>query len=133
LSADVYNYFCLNCSHEWCSPLVRDLLRCPCCHRRQGVSYQKFRKAVVAAKIALKRISESPPPHKPPLDVIANLPDVLEPVLKVASKEFPSPVVPINFLKFILGRAIDELREESKNIETSKTNSEVTADGECKA
>lgn len=88
-------------------------MRCSHCHRRQGVSYDKFRRAVQAAKTAFRKVAESPPPHRPPLDVIRDIPDALDLVLDVAKNEFPNPLIPITLFKEILTCAIKELKEES--------------------
>ena len=56
---------------------------------------------------------KSPPPHRPPLEVIGLIPEALGPVLEVAGEEFPSPNVPLNFIKEILRLAHKELEEES--------------------
>jgi hypothetical protein len=87
--------------------------RCSNCHRRQGVDYAKFRKAIETTKKAIRKVAESPPPHRPPLDVIGDIPDALGPVLDVAKKEFPSPLVPVTLFKGILTFAVKELKEES--------------------
>jgi hypothetical protein len=52
----------------------------------QGVNYEKLRKAVEAAKTALRKVAALPPPHSPPLDVIGLIPEALEPVLEIARK-----------------------------------------------
>lgn len=109
----MYRYVCLNCFHEWDSLNKRGVLRCSNCHRNQGIDYKKFRRAVEAAKAALRAVIESPPPHRPPLEVIGYVPEALGPVLEVARKEFPSPLVPFNFFKEILRQAIAELKKES--------------------
>ena len=106
-------YICLSCFHHWNSNSTGRVLRCSNCHRRQGVSYHKFRRAVEAAKTALRRVVESPPPHRPPLDVIGDIPDALGPVLDVAKNEFPNPLIPITLFKEILTYAIKELKDES--------------------
>lgn len=107
-------HICLHCFHEWNSNTTGRALRCSNCHRRQGVDHAKYRKAVEAAKGALRRVLESPPPHRPPLDVIADIPEALRPVLDVAKDELPNPLVPVTFLGGILARAIKELKEESR-------------------
>lgn len=109
---EFYRYICLNCFHEWDSINPKSVLRCSNCHRNQGVSYEKFRRAVDAAKITLRKIAESPPPHRPPLEVIGYIPEAMEPVIEVAKNEFPSPLVPYNFLREILRQAIIELKKE---------------------
>src|SRR3972149_7501532 len=98
----MYKYICLNCFHEWDSLNERGPLRCSNCHRNQGVNYEKFRRAVKAAKAALRAVAKSPPPHRPPLEVIGLVLEALEPVLEVARKEFPNPLVPFNVFKEIL-------------------------------
>ena len=108
----MYKYVCLNCFHEWDSLNKRGVLRCSNCHRNQGIDYEKFRRAVAAAKAALRAVIASPLPHRPPLEVIGCLPEALEPVLEVARREFPSPLVPFNFFKEILRQAIMELKKE---------------------
>lgn len=106
-------YVCLHCFHEWNSNSTGRVLRCSSCHRRQGVGYDKFRKAVDATKSAVRKVVESPPPHRPPLEVIGDIPDALGPVLDVAKNEFPNPLIPITLFKGILTYAIKELKEES--------------------
>jgi len=108
----VSKYICLHCFHEWNTNSTGRVLRCSNCHRRQGVDYEKFRKAVEAAKVAIRKVVQSPPPHRPPLDVVGDIPDALGPVLNVAKSEFPSPLVPITLLKGILAFAIKELKQE---------------------
>ena len=116
----VYKYICLNCSHEWNTLNNRGVLRCSNCHRNQGVNYEKFRKAVEAAKTALRKVAASPPPYPPPLEIIGLIPEALEPVLEVARKEFPSPLVPFNCFKEILQQAITELKRESSLAQTRR-------------
>jgi len=106
-------YICLHCFHEWNSSSKDRVLRCSKCHRRQGVGYDKFRKAVDTTKSAVRKVVESPPPHRPPLEVIGDIPDALGPVLDVAKNEFPNPLIPITLFKGILTYAIKELKEES--------------------
>ena len=101
----MYKYVCLNCFHEWNTLNNRGVLRCGHCHRNQGVNYEIFRKAVEAAKTALRKAAASPPPNPPPLEIIGLIPEALEPVLEIARKEFPSPLVPFNCFKEILRRA----------------------------
>lgn len=109
----MYRYICLHCFHEWDSLNNRSVLRCSKCHRNQGVDYKKFRQAVEATKTALRKVIASPPPHRPPLEVLGLIPEALGPVLEVAGKEFPSPNVPLNFIKEILRLAHEELKAES--------------------
>jgi len=107
-------YICLHCFHEWNSNGTHRVLRCSRCHRRQGVGYDKFREAVDVTRISLLKIADSPPPHRPPLEVIGNIPDALEPVLEVAKSEFPNPLVPISLLREIFRRAVEELKDISR-------------------
>lgn len=119
-------YICMYCFHEWDShPYNKDraVLVCSNCHRRQGVSYDKFRQAVNATKSALQRVRESPPPHRPPFEVKDDISKALGPVLDVAGEEFPSPVLALNYLKRTLKKAFEELKEES-----SKKNKEANRD-----
>ena len=109
-------YICLSCFHEWDSHPYNSnmvVLRCSECHRRQGVSYEKYRKAVEAAKAALQKIKESPPPHRLPIEVKDDMPAAFDPVFEIAKKEFPSPLVTLNFLKAIMTHAVKELKDES--------------------
>jgi DNA-directed RNA polymerase subunit RPC12/RpoP len=110
-------YICINCLHEWNSNNVRKVLRCSNCHRMQGVNYEIFRKAVDSVKKGLNKISKSPPPHRPPLEVLTCIPAAIEPVLYIAKKEFPSPLVPISTLVQILKCATEELQSQSSQDE----------------
>src|SRR4030042_6399333 len=106
-------YICLHCFHEWDSNGTRRVMRCSNCHRRQGIRYEKFRQAVEAAKRAFRKVAESPPPHRPPIEVISDIPDALGPVLEFAKNEFPSPLIPVMLLKEVLRRATNELKNAS--------------------
>ena len=70
----------------------------------------------------MRKVAESPPPHRPPLEVISHVPDALEPVLDVAKSEFPNPLIPVTLFKEILASAIRELREESKRAQPHNSN-----------
>jgi hypothetical protein len=85
-------------------------MRCSDCHRRQGIPCEKFHQAVEAAKSAFRKVAESPPPHRPPIEIISDIPDALGPVLEVAKKEFPNPLIPVTLFREILRRAANELR-----------------------
>lgn len=121
----MHKYICLNCFHQWNTVNDRGVLRCSNCHRNQGVNYEKIRKAVETAKTALRKIAASPPPNPPPLDVIGLIPEALEPVLEIARKEFPSPLVPFNCFKEILRRAHQELKEEYLLKQSESPHSEI--------
>ena len=106
-------YICLHCFHEWDSNGTRGIMRCSDCHRRQGIRYEKFDQAVKAAKAAFRKVADSPPPHRPPIEVISDIPDALGPVLEVARNEFPNPLVPITLFAEIVRRAAKEIKETS--------------------
>jgi len=119
----VPRYICLSCSHEWDSHPYnnnRVVLRCSECHRRQGVSYEKYRSAVDAVKAALRKIRESPPPNRLPTEVKDDITTAFDPVFEIAKKEFPSPLVSLNFLKAIMTHAIRELKNESIPLKKDK-------------
>lgn len=75
------------------------------------MNYDKYRKAVDAAKDVLRKIAKSPPPHRPPFEIISQLPDVLKPVFEVVKSEFPNPLLPVTFINGILTNAIKEIKE----------------------
>ena len=108
-------YICLSCSHEWDSHPYnqgREVLRCSECHKRQGISYEKYRSAVEATKSALRKIKESPPPNRLPIEVKDDIPKAFDHVFEIVKNEFPSPLVPWNFLKLIMTQSVRELKDE---------------------
>lgn len=108
-------YSCLSCLYEWDSTARRKIMRCPVCHRRQGIEQQRFRQAVEAAKAALRKVAESPPPdNPPPLDVYKDIAQLFAPVFEVAGRTFPSPLVPVMFFGKVLEKAAQELRKTAR-------------------
>jgi len=57
-------------------------------------------------------------------NVIGLIPEALGPVLEVARKEFPTPYIPLNFIKEILRLAHEELKEESSPQQLESPHSE---------
>ncbi len=62
-----------------------------------------------------RKMAVSLSPHPPPLDVIGLILEALGPILEIAGKKFPSPNVPLNFIREIIRRAHEELKEGSSS------------------
>jgi hypothetical protein len=49
-----------------------------------------------------------------------DIPTAFDPVFEIAKKEFPSPLVSLNFLKAIMTHAVKELKDEAALLKTDK-------------
>lgn len=110
-------YICLSCFYEWDSKHEREEMTCPQCHRRQGVDYVRFRRAIDSAKKALEDMLDSLPPSPPPspLSGFTAAAEGLGAVLDAARKEFPNPLLPLRFAREIFRRSVDELKGERRS------------------
>lgn len=109
-------YICRRCFHEWDSSLIRDGLRCPQCHTRQGVELSKFENAVRKVEATLESFP-FPPPN--PLDALSTISSVLETITASVEGEFPDPLLPPRVALEIWNRAVE--RHNQKRQQQGKT------------
>ena len=53
-------YICINCSYLWDSELNRSVIQCPQCHKRQGILFSEYSKALEALNDMRKQVKKSP-------------------------------------------------------------------------
>jgi transcriptional regulator with XRE-family HTH domain len=97
-------YICVNCLYRWESRLNRAVIQCPQCHKRQGVLFLEYTRALKAFQDIQLQVKKSPPFRKlPPVRSLRkNTPQMLKLILKTAGKTFPSPRLPVSLLFRIL-------------------------------
>ena len=100
-------YICVNCLHKWQSVLVRSVIQCPQCHKRQGVLFSEYTETLKAFQEMQLDVRKSPPFRKaPPVKSLkANTPRMMRLVLETAGKTFPSPRLPVSLLFRIMEQA----------------------------
>lgn len=115
-------YICVDCSNRWYSKLDRPVLQCPQCHKRQGVPYSEYLKALKAIENILTAVKDSPPFRKaPPIrSVKNNAPAMFKLIRETAGGTFPSPRLPFS----LIFRIYEQARE--KEIKDKSFNSNVT-------
>jgi transcriptional regulator with XRE-family HTH domain len=97
-------YICVDCSYRWQSDLNRSVIQCPQCHKRQGVLFSEYIKALKAFQDMQFEVRKSPPFRKvPPVKSLkTNAPRMMKLVLEAAGKTFPSPRLPVSLLFRVL-------------------------------
>jgi transcriptional regulator with XRE-family HTH domain len=117
-------YICINCSYRWESELNRNVIQCPQCHKRQGILYSEYLKALEALKEVRVQVKRNPPFKKaPPVRSLRNnTPKILKLMLEAAGSTFPSPRLPISLLFRIIEKSRQEqVKEQSGNTIRSTT------------
>ena len=108
-------YICVDCLYRWESKIRRIVMQCPQCHKRQGVMFSEYSRALRAYRDIRRQVKKSPPFRKPPpIKSVRNLPDILGVKLEAAGNTFPSPKLPIS----ILFRIIEQSRQEQVEEQT---------------
>jgi transcriptional regulator with XRE-family HTH domain len=103
-------YICVDCLYRWESKIERPVMQCPQCHKRQGVIFSEYLKALQAFQDMKLQVKKSPPFKKlPPVKSIRNdSSKMLKLILETAGNTFPSPRLPIS----LLFRIIEQSRQE---------------------
>ncbi len=103
-------YICVDCLYRWESQIERLVMQCPQCHKRQGVMFSEYLKALQAFQDMKLQVKKSPPFKKlPPVRSIRNNSSkMLKLILETAGKTFPSPKLPISLLFRIIERSKQE-------------------------
>lgn len=111
-------YICVDCLYRWESKIGRSVMQCPQCHKRQGVMFSEYSRALRAYRNIRLQVKESPPLTKPPpVRSVRNIPDVLKVILETAASTFPSPRLPIS----LLFRIIEQSRQEKADAQRYNT------------
>jgi len=106
-------YICVDCLYRWESKIQRVVIQCPQCHKRQGVMFSEYSKALRAYQDICQQIKQSPPFMKPPpIKSARNVPDILRVILETAGNTFPSPKLPFSLLFRIIQQSRQEQFEE---------------------
>lgn len=103
-------YICVDCLYQWESQIERSVMQCPQCHKRQGVMFSEYLKALRAFQDMKLQVKKSPPFKKlPPVRSIRNdSSKMLKLILETAGDTFPSPRLPIS----LLFRIIEQSKQE---------------------
>jgi len=109
------DYICVNCLYRWRSQLNRPVIQCPQCHKRQGVLYLEYAKALKAFQDMRLEVRKSPPFKKaPPLrNLRMNTREMLKVIFETAERTFPSPSLPVS----LLFRILEQSRQETFRID----------------
>jgi transcriptional regulator with XRE-family HTH domain len=109
-SSNGHEYICVNCMYRWESRLGRSVIQCPQCHKRQGVMFSEYLKALQTFQDLKLQVKKSPPFKRPPplRNISHNTPKMLKLILETAGSTFPSPRLPIS----LLFRIIEQSRQE---------------------
>ena len=107
-------YICVDCLYRWESKLRRSVTQCPQCHKRQGVMFAEYSKALHACKNIRLQVKKSPPFKKlPPVKSARNnIPDIFRVICETARSTFPSPKLPISLLFRIIEQSTLEQIED---------------------
>lgn len=106
-------YICVDCLYRWESGIQRTVMQCPQCHKRQGVMFSEYSKAVRAYQDMRLQVKKSPPFKKPPpIKSLRNIPDVLRPIFETAGVTLPSPKLPISLFLRIIEQSRQKQTEE---------------------
>lgn len=119
-------YICVDCLYRWESKTQRIVMQCPQCHKRQGVMFSEYSRALWAYRDIRHQVKKSPPFKKPPpIKSVRNIPDILKVILETAGNTFPSPKLPINLLFRIIEQSgLEQIEEQPCN--TARGTSRVT-------
>lgn len=114
-SSDRIEYICVDCLYRWESRIQRTVMQCPQCHKRQGVMFSEYSKAVRAYQDIQLQVKKSPPFRKPPpIKSLRNIPDVLRLIFETASSTFPSPRLPISlFFRIVQQSSQEQIKGQS--------------------
>jgi len=114
-SSDRIEYICVDCLYRWRSKTERSVMQCPQCHKRQGVMFSEYSKALGAYQDIQLQVKKSPPFKKlPPLRSLRNTPDLLRLIFETASSTFPSPRLPISlFLRIVQQSSQEQIKGQS--------------------
>ena len=114
-SSNNIEYICVDCLYRWESKIQRTVMQCPLCHKRQGVMFLEYSKALHAYQDIQLQVKKSPPFKKPPpVKSLRNIPAVLRLVLETAGSTFPSPKLPITLLFRIIEQSRQEKADEQR-------------------
>ena len=127
-------YICVNCMYRWESKLERPVIQCPQCHKRQGILYSEYSKALEALKDIRLQVKRNPPFKKlPPVRSLRdNSPKILKLILETAGSTFSSPKLPVSLLFRIIKKSSrEQVEKQPGNIirSASDVNKSYTRNG----